>query len=199
MAQASEKNYFVLTATGQIESAEIPYCENGYCKFELVAGEDWDFEDGSEEGITQAARVSPGTDKLLVWNFPIDVTYKSTNAFGWPQLVVSVYGLDTFGRDVVRGYGCIHIPACAGRYSLKLRLYRPRSASYFQQFVSWMSGTPAEFSDPRFPSYGEGREVTRVTSSGHVNVQLNVYTKDMETYGYDDGGRDRRENPVREL
>ena len=23
----------------------------------------------------------------LVWNFPIDVTYRSYNVFGWPQLV----------------------------------------------------------------------------------------------------------------
>ena len=24
--------------------------------------------------------------------------------------------------------------------------------------MSWLNGMPAEFSDPRFPSYGEGRE-----------------------------------------
>lgn len=54
-------------------------------------------------------------DQLLVWNFPLDITYKATNAFGWPQLVVSVYGLDTFGRDVIKGYGCIHLPICGGR------------------------------------------------------------------------------------
>lgn len=52
---------------------------------------------------------------MLVWNFPLDVTYKATNAFGWPQLVVSVYGVDALGRDVVQGYGCMHLPTCAGR------------------------------------------------------------------------------------
>ncbi len=51
-----------------------------------------------------------------MWNFPIDITYKTTNAFGWPQLVVSVYGLDTLGRDVIKGYGCMHLPTCAGRW-----------------------------------------------------------------------------------
>lgn len=44
------------------------------------------------------------------------------------------------------------------RYQLKLRLFKPKSASMLQTFASWMSGMPAEFSDPRFPSYGEGRE-----------------------------------------
>jgi hypothetical protein len=53
---------------------------------------------------------------LLVWNFPIDVAYKATNAFGWPQAVVSVYGVDALGRDVIQGYGCIHLPTCAGRW-----------------------------------------------------------------------------------
>jgi B9 domain-containing protein 1 len=52
---------------------------------------------------------------LLVWNFPVDVTYKATNAFGWPQVVVSVYGVDALGRDVIQGYGCMHLPTCAGR------------------------------------------------------------------------------------
>ena len=41
---------------------------------------------------------------------------------------------------------------------MKLRLFKPRSATLFQSFMSWFSGLPAEFSDPRFPSYGEGRE-----------------------------------------
>ncbi len=58
-----------------------------------------------------------GPEQLLVWNYPLDLTYKSTNAFGWPQIVVSVYGLDAFGRDVIKGYGCIHLPTCAGRWA----------------------------------------------------------------------------------
>ncbi|GAX79914.1 hypothetical protein CEUSTIGMA_g7354.t1 [Chlamydomonas eustigma] len=186
---------FSVIATGQIESALVPDCDNAYLKFQLVAGEDWQLLDGLEEGITQAARCSQGYDQLLVWNFPIDVTYKATNAFGWPQLVVSVYGLDAFGRDVIKGYGCIHLPTCSGRFDMKLRLFKPKSASLMQAFNAWMSGMPAEFADPRFPSYAEGREVTRVESGGVVNVKLNVLTKDMEHFGYSTGaGKDRRAN-----
>eukprot|EP00798_Chlamydomonas_sp_ICE-L_P009952 gene9952-7824_t len=128
---------FTVMATGQIECAEIPDCENAYLKFQIVAGEDWQLLDGLEEGITQAARVSQGIDKLLVWNFPIDVTFKATNAFGWPQLVVSVYGLDGFGRDVIKGYGSTHLPICSGRFNLKLNLFKPQSSSMFQGFIVW--------------------------------------------------------------
>ncbi|KAJ9521731.1 hypothetical protein QJQ45_015354, partial [Haematococcus lacustris] len=105
---------FTVMATGQIESAVIPGCSNAYLKFQLVAGEDWQLLDGLEEGITQASRASQGPDQALVWNYPLDLTYKTTNAYGWPQLVVSVYGLDGLGRDVIKGYGCIHLPTAAG-------------------------------------------------------------------------------------
>lgn len=43
---------------------------------------------------------------------------------------------------------------------------------------------PAEFSDPKFPSYGEGREVVRAVSGGLVNIQMNLLTRDMEQFGY---------------
>lgn len=46
----------------------------------------------------------------------------------------------------------------AHRYNLKVRLFRPQSASLLQRFTSWLAGMAPEFSDPRFPSYGEGRE-----------------------------------------
>lgn len=82
-----------------------------------------------------------GPEQNLVWNFPLDVTYKSTNAFGWPQIIVSVFGTDAFGRDVIKGYGCVHLPTAAGRYNLKLRLYKPRSASMLQTFTAWITGT----------------------------------------------------------
>jgi len=43
---------------------------------------------------------------------------------------------------------------------------------------------PAEFTDPKFPSVGHGREVTRVKSTGTALVQLNVMIKDMAVFGY---------------
>ena len=33
-----------------------------------------------------------------------------------PQIVVSVYGVNSLGRDEVRGYGSIHLPVTPGRY-----------------------------------------------------------------------------------
>lgn len=66
---------------------------------------------------------------------------------------------------MVAGYAC-------HRYNLKLRLFKPRSASALQTFISWMTGMPAEFSDPRFPSYGEGREGKNADAYSHFNSEI---------------------------
>jgi len=164
---------------------QIPSCDNAYCKYAIVHGDDWTHLDGPEDGISQITRkTSGGPDQPLVWNFPIEVTYKSTNAFGWPQLILSVFEIDAMGRDVIRGYGCVHLPISAGSHAKKVPLYKPLSASVAQQLASWFGGRPAEFSNPKFPASGEGREVTRVQSTGFASVALNVITKDMSTFGY---------------
>ena len=48
------------------------------------------------------------------------VTLKSTNPYGWPRLVIAVYGLDAFGRDVVRGYGSILFPLIPGSHKIQV-------------------------------------------------------------------------------
>ena len=52
------------------------------------------------------------------------------------KLVVAIYGLDTFGNDVIRGYGAVHIPVFANRnekggpHTVKIPLFVPESARY---------------------------------------------------------------------
>ena len=112
----------------------LPGCDNAYVKYAIVHGDDWTHLDGPEDGISQITRKNSGDpEQKLVWNFPVEVTYKSTNAFGWPQLVLSVFEIDAFGRDVVRGYGCIHLPVAHGQFTRKVPLFKPLSATIVQQ------------------------------------------------------------------
>jgi hypothetical protein len=46
---------------------------------------------GIDSGFSQVAQKGSAGDASVVWNFPIDVTFKSTNPFGWPRLVLSIY------------------------------------------------------------------------------------------------------------
>ncbi len=62
----------------------------------------WQVLAGMESGITQLASLPGGSDTSLVWNFPVDLTFKSTNVHGWPQLILTVHGSDFLNRHVVK-------------------------------------------------------------------------------------------------
>ena len=50
----------------------------------------------------------------IVWNFPFDCVFMATNPMGWPQIIVTLYGPDLFGRSVIKGYGSVHFPTSPG-------------------------------------------------------------------------------------
>jgi B9 domain-containing protein 1 len=151
---------------------------------------------GLDHGFSQVAcRGSSSTSasggsgsSSVVWNFPIDVTFKTTNAHGWPRLVVSVYSMDMLGRFVIRGYGSLLIPTVPGQYTRYIRTFAPASSSYLQAFLGWLTGNLPEFYDSRFVASSEGREVVRVQSTGIVRIRINVTTRGLASHGYTTGG-----------
>ncbi|XP_038064544.1 B9 domain-containing protein 1-like [Patiria miniata] len=182
---ASNPTVFLLMLSGQIESGDFPEFDDLYVKYNFVFGPDWVITSGLEEGISQVCKKSQDGRQLFVWNFPLEVTFKSTNPHGWPQLVVSVYGLDFSGTAVVRGYGAVHVPIAPGRHQRILPMFVPESSSRFQKFTSWLLSRRPEFVDVNVVARSEGREVTRVRSQGHIKVTFNAITRDMKKLGYD--------------
>ncbi|XP_015442154.1 B9 domain-containing protein 1 isoform X1 [Pteropus alecto] len=132
---AAGPSVFLLMVNGQVESAQFPEYDDLYCKYCFVYGQDWAPTAGLEEGISQITSKSQDMRQALVWNFPIDVTFKSTNPYGWPQIVLSVYGPDVFGNDVVRGYGAVHVPFSPGRHKRTIPMFVPESTSKLQKFT----------------------------------------------------------------
>uniref|UniRef100_A0AC11CR21 B9 domain containing 1 n=1 Tax=Ovis aries TaxID=9940 RepID=A0AC11CR21_SHEEP len=155
---AAGPSVFLLMVNGQVESAQFPEYDDLYCKYCFVYGQDWAPTAGLEEGISQITSKSQDARRALVWNFPIDVTFKSTNPYGWPQIVLSVYGPDVFGNDVVRGYGAVHVPLSPGRHKKTIPMFVPESTSKLQKFTSWLMGRRPEYTDPKVVAQGEGRE-----------------------------------------
>ncbi|XP_065268527.1 B9 domain-containing protein 1 [Emys orbicularis] len=184
-AAAAAPTVFLLMVNGQIESAQFPAFDDLYCKYCFVYGHDWAPTTGLEEGISQITSKNRDAQQALVWNFPIDITFKSTNPSGWPQIVVSVYGPDLFGNDVIRGYGAVHVPFTPGSHRRTIPMFVPESTSKLQKITSWLMGRHPEFTDPKVVAQGEGREVITVRSQGFVTISFNVVTKDMKKLGYD--------------
>jgi len=176
---------FLLMVSGQIESVDFPELSELYCKCSFTYGQDWVITSGNEEGLSQVTTRGNDAQQLFAFNFPLDVTFKSTSPYGWPQLVVSCYGPDVFGTDVVRGYGSIHIPISPGCHNRKIQLFVPESSSLLQKVTSWFFGRRPEFIDPKIVAQGEGRGVSRVRSKGSMKIQFNVVTRDMKKLNYD--------------
>lgn len=159
--------------------------DNLYCKYTFNYGPDWESSHGFENGISQIAERGTGAQQdVYVWNYPLDISFKSCNMFGWPQIVMSVYGINAFGKDVIRGYGSLHLPVSPGRHVKYIRLYTPMSSSKCQQLTSWLTSNPPEFFTAKFTAQARGREVTRVHSKGMVKLVLNVTTRNVEQWGY---------------
>lgn len=175
---------FYLSVKGQVISGLFPNDNNLYCKYCFFYGEDWQNVCGQEESCSQIAIKSINSNGKLVWNLPIDVTFRSTNPFKWPSLIVSVYGADPLGNDVVRGYATTHIPPIAGYHEQQLAAFVPKSSSMINALHSWFSGKKAEFLDPRIVAQGKDRAVLRVSTKGTIYLSMNVVLKDFHRHGY---------------
>ena len=63
-------------------------------RYAFVYGPDWRVMQGLDAGFSQVAQkngAGAGGGPTIVWNFPVDCTFKATNPFGWPRLVIAVY------------------------------------------------------------------------------------------------------------
>lgn len=85
-ASSSATSYFNIFITGQLESATFPLGPEAseiFCRYESVAGPDWEFVSGFKQGVTQYASNKSGNfNDPIVFNMPIEFTYRSSNSFG---------------------------------------------------------------------------------------------------------------------
>ncbi|KAK7583959.1 hypothetical protein V9T40_004922 [Parthenolecanium corni] len=190
MALPTPQSGFLISVVGQIEKAEFAEFDNIYCKYCFVCGPDWERLSGYEEGLSQVSRKSQDDRQIFVLNFPFEVCFKSTNPYGWPRIVLSIYGIDSFGNSVIRGYGMYHLPVTSGKCTKVMSTFVPASSSMLQQMTSWFTGRRPEYLDSRVLAFGDGREVTRVASQGKVWITFNVMIKDMRKYGFDNVQRE---------
>ena len=179
-------NDFLVNVSGQIESGLFRGYDSLACTYDFSYGPDWRIQDGpmlatndSQYSVNETSR----SGASVVWNFPISSTFSSTNAFGWPRLVLTVVDRTL----TVRGYGAVLIPTTSGKHTRYVHMFAPVASSPLQEFLGWLVNAPAEFRDNKFPARSGDREVTRVKSGGVIKVTFNVTTKSMGYFGYTEG------------
>lgn len=140
-----DNNSFLVQCTGQIVSGDFGPVDYLYCRYTLHFGNDWTIAAGIDTGLSQTACKNGVTsEEQIIWNFPIDVSFHSTNVFGWPRIAISVYGIDFLGRDVIRGYGSALVPMGAGQHTVLVDMFCPMATSYLNDVASWIMGNPPE-------------------------------------------------------
>lgn len=80
----SVESFFYLNILGEIQSAQFPLGADGsglFVRYDVVAGDDWEIVSGVKSGITQCANSGRISDEI-VFNMPIECTFKSTNIHG---------------------------------------------------------------------------------------------------------------------
>ena len=101
----STENFFYLNIVGQLKSCRFPMGPDAgsiFCRyvqviledliivtktkfisrFDVVVGADWEIVSGIKSGITQYASSSTSEFEEVVFNMPIECTFKSTNIYG---------------------------------------------------------------------------------------------------------------------
>lgn len=168
----------IITVDGQINECITTTANNTICVYHFVHGQDWSVGPGQTRGSTHNAK--RGSDNICVLNFPINVSFKGSKPYGWPQLIVAVYGTNILGNDVIIGYGAIHVPTTPGRHELEIPLFTPASSSIMQKIIGFFSGTSPEYIHLDFLAKGADREVTKTVSQGKVTVTLNVLMRGLQ-------------------
>ena len=176
---------FLVNVQGMIELGNFFDGDCINCKYDIEFGQDWEILNGLKSNQSQQACRTEGQENNFVWNMPFEVSLRSTNPSGWPQLVISCYCPDFFGREVLKAYGVCYFPTANGSHERTLHLFSPMSSSGLINAVGVFLGQKAEIINAPFVlSNGEGREVIRAQSEGRVEVKFNVHITNMECFGY---------------
>uniref|UniRef100_A0A0K8UMM1 B9 domain-containing protein 1 n=1 Tax=Bactrocera latifrons TaxID=174628 RepID=A0A0K8UMM1_BACLA len=186
-------SYFNIFITGQLEAMEFPLGPNAaevFCRYEVVYGPDWELVSGVQSGISQTASNRSGYFKdKIVFNFPLEWTFKSTTPFGWPQLIVCIYGKTRWGAETSLGYSRINLPVFGSNANNPIvsPILCPQNSNMVSELVSWITGRNPELKDPKaLLSNGKLKGIS-AESYGEVIFKLATILRGTDRLGYDWG------------
>ena len=119
---------------------------------------------------------------MALLSHPIDVHYALKGIDGWPRLRLEVYGVDSYGRVELAGYGCAIIPTSSGCHELTCATWRP-CGTLREQFTSFFLGGGPRLKQKEIITAPNDRFRLQTEPAGDILLKLNVMSKDMARYG----------------
>jgi len=180
--------FFRLFISGTIEYGNFIGEEPTKIKYEFVSGEKWEKEHGLLKGDTQYSCKGEGLYNYYSFGQFFEISYRSINPFGWPQLVLNCFTIDSDGNEIVKGYGCVHVPTSTGRHMRRVHIFKSTdNSSFFDKFfgIRCFDGNEKnnEVTNPKVISSGQEREISRASCEGFVNIVFQVVFRDVEKFG----------------
>ncbi|CAO1437350.1 unnamed protein product [Diamesa serratosioi] len=187
------ENFFYLNILGQIQSAHYPLGPQGsgiFCRYDVVVGNDWELVSGIKAGITQCANGGVKFEDV-VFNMPIECTFKSTNVYGWPQIVFSFYGTNRWGTEINLGYARIHVPCnVINERKSELQILRapivtPKATNIWASMINLITDRTPELRDPKILANGTKTKNLFTSSYGEILISLESIMKGTEKLAFD--------------
>lgn len=180
--------FFRLFISGSIEYGNLVGEEPIKVNYEFVSGEKWAKEDGIIKSSTQYSCKGEGIYNYYSYGLNFEISYRSTDPFGWPQLVLNCFTVDSKGNQIVKGYGCVHVPTSTGRHKRKVHIFRPtENSNLVGKFFGYNSANSDDKNDdktdPKVISSGQEREISRANCEGFINVVFQVVFRDVDKFG----------------
>jgi B9 domain-containing protein 1 len=100
-------------------------------------------------------------------------------------MVIQCKGPNLLGKEVIKAYGCIHIPTTPGRHTRYMRMFCPIHDNFTAQLKARLFGPDTDFTDdPEKIANADGREITTVTSVGFLKVVFQISQRNFGRFGY---------------
>ena len=146
--------------------------EGTFCKWWIVAGQQWKLIAGHDKGQTQTDTPADSSD-VCVWSHPIDVHYEFSGIQGWPKMSFQVWEHDSLGRSYMGGYGFCNLPMSPGEHNIEVNLWRPVGTMTEDLTTSFIGGAP-HLKNQEIVHTAQDRFRLKSESAGTVHVSVNL-------------------------
>ena len=146
--------------------------EGAFCRYWIVAGQQWTHADGEISGQTQID--SPDTGDTCIWSHPIDVHFVFPGIQGWPKLSFEVWQHDSLGRSFLGGYGCCTLPMAPGSFEIDVDLWRPLGKNITEELTSKYIGGSPTLTTQDIVNGPEDRYHIKTETAGKLHLSINL-------------------------